>query len=64
VNSAESLSEFLDKQLKDPDTAWSVGSFGAIAEFTRDPEEPVTFHRDGTAHRAQMPTKHGLPPFR
>jgi hypothetical protein len=55
VNSAESLSEFLDKQLKDPDTAWSVGSFGAIAEFTRDPEEPVTFDRDGTAQSAVTP---------
>lgn len=30
----ESLSEFFDNRLKDPSTAWSVGSFGAIAEFS------------------------------
>ena len=27
--------------LADPTTAWSLGSFGAIAEFMRDPDEPV-----------------------
>jgi hypothetical protein len=41
--------EFLDKQLRQPDTAWSVGCFGAIAEFTRSLGEPVTFHRNGDA---------------
>ncbi len=41
--------EFLDTQLRQSDSGWSVGSFGAIAEFMRDPDEPVTFHRDGTA---------------
>ena len=48
----EELSEFFDKQLKDPNTAWSVGSFGAIAEFMRDPDEPVTYRRNGTARSA------------
>ena len=47
-----SFSEFFDTQLKDPNTAWSVGSFGAIAEFMRDPDEPVTFRRNGTARSA------------
>lgn len=28
--------------LADPSTAWSVGTFGAIAEFMRDPDERVT----------------------
>ncbi len=27
--------------LRDPGTAWSLGSFGAIAEFMRDPDEAV-----------------------
>ena len=48
----ESLSEFFDNQMKDPDIAWSVGSFGAIAEFMRDPDEAVTFRRNGTARSA------------
>lgn len=34
-------------ELSKPTTGWSLGSFGAIAEFVRDPDEPVTF-RDGT----------------
>lgn len=52
MNSEELLLEFFDTQLKDPDTAWSVGSFGAIAEFMRNPDEPVTFHRNDTARSA------------
>ena len=52
VNTKKSFSEFFDNQLKDPNTAWSVGSFGAIAEFMRDPDEPVTFRRNGTARSA------------
>ena len=52
MKSEESLSEFFDNQMKDPNTAWSVGSFGAIAEFMRDPDEPVTFRRNGTARSA------------
>ncbi|MGC1611914.1 MAG: hypothetical protein WA801_20270 [Pseudolabrys sp.] len=44
----ESLAEFFDNQLKDPSAAWSVGSFGAIAEFMRDPDEPVTLRRNGS----------------
>jgi len=52
LNPEESLSEFFDNQMKDPNTAWSVGGFGAIAEFMRDPDEPVTFHRNGTARSA------------
>jgi hypothetical protein len=52
VNPEESLSEFFDNQMKDPNTAWSVGSFGAIAEFMRDPDERVTFRSNGTARSA------------
>ena len=55
MNPEESLSEFFDNQMKDPNTAWSVGSFGAIAEFMRDPDEPVTFRRNGSPGRRSPP---------
>jgi hypothetical protein len=32
---------FLAEQMADPETNWSLGTFGAIAEFARDPDEPV-----------------------
>ena len=37
--------EFLAEQMADCDTQWSLGTFGAIAEFSRDPDEPVTLGR-------------------
>ena len=37
--------EFLHAQLGDCENHWSVGSFGALAEFTRDPDEPVAVTR-------------------
>jgi hypothetical protein len=39
------LTELLAAQLADPATGWSVGTFGAIAEFTRDRDEPVHIER-------------------
>jgi hypothetical protein len=33
--------KFLADQLSDASVGWSIGSFGAIAEFTRDTHEPV-----------------------
>ena len=39
------LTDVLTAQLADPATGWSVGTFGAIAEFTRDPDEPVRMSR-------------------
>lgn len=38
---------FLADRLADAETAWSLGTFGAIAEFTRDAEEAATLNRDG-----------------
>ena len=32
---------FLAEQLADVEIGWSIGSFGAIAEFTRDVDEAV-----------------------
>jgi len=43
------LVEFLAEQVSDNEVAWSLGTFGAIAEFTRDADEPVVLDRaDGS----------------
>lgn len=41
--------EFLATQIVDHETNWSMGTFGAIAEFTRDPDEPVALSRGDTS---------------
>jgi hypothetical protein len=33
--------DLLQAAIADPETQWSLGTFGAIAEFSRDPDEPV-----------------------
>lgn len=35
-------SSLLLEHLRDPESSWSCGRFGAIAEFHRDPDEPAT----------------------
>jgi hypothetical protein len=35
------VAECLAAQMADAETQWSLGTFGAIAEFARDPDEPV-----------------------
>jgi hypothetical protein len=40
-----SLIELLAAQMADPEASWSLGTFGAIAEFARDPDEPVELSR-------------------
>jgi hypothetical protein len=40
--------DLLAAEMADHRTGWSLGTFGAIAEFTRDPDEPVTFSRGAT----------------
>jgi hypothetical protein len=37
--------EVLAQRMDDPDTNWSLGAFGAIAEFMRDPDEPTALSR-------------------
>jgi len=39
----------LAAQLIDAETQWSLGTFGAIAEFARDQDEPFTFQRGRTS---------------
>lgn len=41
MTDVEAIFEFLAGQMSSPDTHWSLGTFGAIAEFMRDPDEPV-----------------------
>jgi hypothetical protein len=33
--------DLLRREIANHDTQWSLGTFGAIAEFARDPDEPV-----------------------
>jgi hypothetical protein len=49
VNDAVSNFEFLAAQMADPRTNWSLGTFGAIAEFARDVDEPLTLSRSDAA---------------
>jgi hypothetical protein len=43
------LAEFLTEHLADSEVAWSLGTFGALAEFMRDADEPVVLDRgDGS----------------
>ncbi len=43
------LLDFLAEQVANNEVAWSLGTFGAIAEFTRDADEPVVLDRaDGS----------------
>lgn len=42
------LAEFLAEQAADSEVAWSLGTFGAIAEFTRDADEAATLDRNGS----------------
>ncbi len=41
--------DLLHRAIADPDTQWSLGTFGAIAEFSRDSDEPVTLRQSNDA---------------
>ena len=41
MTSQAAVAKLLADQIADPDTQWSLGTFGAIAEFARDPDEEV-----------------------
>jgi hypothetical protein len=47
VSEKTDLLDFLANQLADADAAWSLGTFGAIAEFTRDADEAAAISRAG-----------------
>lgn len=42
-----SIYEIVSRGIADPATSWSLGTFGAIAEFMRDPDEEVALSDDG-----------------
>ena len=42
-----SATDLVARHLRDPRTSWAIGTFGAIAEFHRDPDEPVELSPDG-----------------
>lgn len=44
---SETLWTWLRAAVAEPAVGWSLGSFGAIAEFTRDPDEAVRLSLDG-----------------
>ena len=37
----------LERHLRSPETHWHIGTFGVVAEFMRDADEPVAFPDDG-----------------
>lgn len=45
MTSAPTLFDFLAEQVADVENGWSMGTFGAIAEFTRDSDEATTLTR-------------------
>jgi uncharacterized protein DUF6925 len=53
------LAAFLDGQMADAETQWSLGTFGALAEFSRDADEPVALSR-GTTSLAAVTERGGI----
>ncbi len=51
--------ELLAAQMADHETSWSLGTFGAIAEFAREPDEPVELARTD-AHLAATTARGGI----
>ena len=47
--------DLLQREISNPDTQWSLGTFGAIAEFSRDPDEPVRLIMSAEAVSAVTP---------
>lgn len=47
MSEENAVGELLRAYVENPEAGWSCGAFGAIAEFMRDPQEPVTLAFDG-----------------
>jgi hypothetical protein len=47
LSTQDDIAAVLAQQASDPATSWSLGSFGAIAEFTRDAGEPAQIEAAG-----------------
>jgi hypothetical protein len=48
LTAPETASDLLHREIANPDTQWSLGTFGAIAEFSRDRDEQVSFRQSDT----------------
>jgi hypothetical protein len=57
MNEISQASQLIADRMKDPDTQWSLGTFGAIAEFSRDVDEEARF--DFTAESMSALTRRG-----
>lgn len=57
MTTVDPLMDLLATQLADSEAGWSVGTFGAIAEFTREPGE--TFDLDRSRNRISVVTEKG-----
>ena len=49
MTNARILLDFLAEHLADVETGWSIGTFGAIGEFTRDADESAAVYCGGRA---------------
>ena len=49
MTAAAATDDLLHREIANPDTQWSIGTFGAIAEFSRDRDEPVVLTRSPEA---------------
>jgi hypothetical protein len=47
--------DLLRREISNPETQWSLGTFGAIAEFSRDSDEPVRLSETADAVSAVTP---------
>ena len=59
VNDAANKREFLAAQMADHEANWSLGTFGAIAEFMRDADEPVALS-NGDARVVAVTARGGI----
>jgi hypothetical protein len=57
MTSTVELREWISREMRDFDASWSVGTFGAIAEFSRDQQEPANVRCD--ASRSEVVTAKG-----
>ncbi len=55
MTAASSAVDLLQREIADPDTQWSLGTFGAIAEFSREACEPVRLGQADHAVSAVTP---------
>ncbi|MEM7765850.1 MAG: hypothetical protein AAF290_17440 [Pseudomonadota bacterium] len=52
TQSTNGIENVIVKALLDPEVGWSMGSFGALAEFHQDPDEPAVSPTDHAMSRA------------